>query len=406
MTFEVADHEVRGFLANLLKPPRAVTRPTSKRKAVTAGEGRERERKKRQQQHRKSSDIEKMEARKSTKTMTRKELLKEPNKHASLVIRYKEESLYLDAMFMSQHCGLVRDFIYQKEGRLALDDGGASVDSGVFVDNLCFQEDDDDDASKSKDADTDEPAHAARMRIPDDFSSVSWAAIVDVVVLCCDSSYASQDGCSLDSRPFEADDIKSAEGEPAVVDKYALLKAARFLQATGVSRLIEKSLIRSLDKYLTKEAPQVHMSFVPEESVTTHVDVLDLVIREAARASDKSAETVKSDHHFYDGCGTFWKLTDVLKDFASFKVNVPVKYPVPVGRPAAKLGDADDRVKLCFVFADEFHLSEAWSTLLQIVSEQKESSSTVDFLKGVIGSSEYGSRISAKAQVEMLMALH
>ena len=349
-----------------------------------------------------------MEAKKSTKTMTRKELLKEPNKHASLVIRYKEERLYLDAMFMSQHCGLVRDFIYQKEGRLALDDGGASVDSGVFVDKLCFQDDDDDDASKSKDADTDEPAHAARMRIPDDFSSVSWAAIVDVVLLCCDSSYASQDGCSLDSRPFEADDIKSAEGEPAVVDKYALLKAARFLQATGVSRLIEKSLIRFLDQYLEKEAPQVHMSFVPEESVTTYVNVLDRVIEEAARASNKSTDRVKSHYRFYDDNygDRYGKLTDVLKDFASFKVTVPVKYPVPVARPAAELGDADERVKLCFVFADEFDLTEAWSTLLQIVSEQKGSSSTVNFLKGVIGSSEYGSRISAKAQVEMLMALH
>ena len=68
-----------------------------------------------------------MEARKSRKNMTKEELLKEPNKHASLVIRYKEESLYLDAMFMSQHCGLVRDFIYQKEGRLALDDDGGGV---------------------------------------------------------------------------------------------------------------------------------------------------------------------------------------------------------------------------------------------------------------------------------------
>ena len=367
-----------------------------------------------------------MEARKSRKNMTKEELLKEPNKHASLVIRYKEESLYLDAMFMSQHCGLVRDFIYQKEGRLALDDdGGASVDLGVFVDNLCFQDDDDDAAPKSKD----EPAHAVKIRIPDGICTVSWAAIVEVVLLCYDPLYASQDGRSLDSRPFEVDESaegesaegeaaasESAEGEaaesekvegkPALNDKYSLLKAAHFLQAHGISRLIEKSLIRFLDKYLRKQAPQVRMSFVPSTSVTTYVDIRDLVIREAK---------VNNYHYFCDDnyveygdddYGAYEKISDVLKDFASFKVNVPVKYPVPVGRPAAKLGDADDRVKLCFVFADEFHLSEAWSTLLQIVSEQKESSSTVNFLKGVIGSSEYGSRISAKAQVEMLMALH
>ena len=350
------------------------------------------------------NDIQKMGKKKCTKNMTKEELLKEPNKHASLVIRYKEESLYLDAMFMSQHCGLVRDFIYQKEGRLALDDdGGGSVDSGVFVDNLCFQEDDDDSAPKSKD----EPAHAVKIRIPDGICTVSWAAIVEVVLLCYDPLYTSQDGCSLDSRPFEADDGKSVRSESAFVDKYSLLKAAHFLQAHSVSRLIEKSLIRFLDKYLRKQAPQVRMSFVPSTSVTTYVNIRDIVIMQTASVSNRSVDDVNSYYlcDQYNYGQRYGKLTDVLKDLTSFKVNVSVKYPVPVARPAAILGDADDRVKLCFVFADEFHLAEAWSTLLQIIVEQKGSSSTVNFLKGVIDSSEYGSRISKKAQVEMLKAL-
>ena len=356
-----------------------------------------------------------MEAKKSTKTMTRKELLKEPNKHASLVIRYKEERLYLDAMFMSQHCGLVRDFIYQKESPKVDDDGGASVDSGVFVDKLCFQDDDDDDASKSKDADTDEPAHAARMRIPDDFSSVSWAAIVDVVLLCCDSSYASQDGCSLDSCPFEADNGKSAEGEPVLVDKYSLLKAAHFLQAHSVSRLIEKSLIRFLDKYLTKEAPQVRMSFDPRDSVKADVNVLDLVLKELARKFGITVKKVLRDFRICkrDPEQSDWKMESLLNE--KIETYVFVEHPVPLARSPAILGvgtediwgrfTPDERVKLCFVFADEFDLAEAWSTLLQIVSEQKKERSTIDYLKSMIRSSEYGSRISKEAQMEIMMTL-
>ena len=368
-----------------------------------------------------------MEAKKSTKTMTRKELLKEPNKHASLVIRYKEERLYLDAMFMSQHCGLVRDFIYQKEGRLALDDdGGASVGSGVFVDNLCFQDDDDDSAPASKD----EPAHAVKIRIPDGICTVSWAAIVEVVLLCYDPLYASQDGRSLDSRPFEVDESaegesaegeaaasESAEGEaaesekvegkPALNDKYSLLKAAHFLQAHGISRLIEKSLIRFLDQYLEKDAPQVRMSFVPKKSVKADVDVYDLVLREVGRRLNYTVDAVEKDFGIYVGHPEqkYWSMS-LLSTLSNYQKDVPVKYPVPVARPAAILGNADERVKLCFVFADEFDLTEAWSTLIQIITEQRMDQSTVDFLKGIIRSSEYGSRISAKAQVEMLMALH
>ena len=292
-----------------------------------------------------------MEAKKSTKTMTRKELLKEPNKHASLVIRYKEERLYLDAMFMSQHCGLVRDFIYQKEGRLALDDGGASVDSGVFVDKLCFQDDDNDDASKSKDADTDEPAHAVKIRIPDGICTVSWAAIVDVVLLCYDPLYGSQYGLlSLDSCPFETDDSKSAEGEaavdesesaeiesaageavesekaegkPAVVETYSLLKAAHFLQAHRVSKLIEIGLIRFLDKKMKNNK----LSFRDE-----------------------------------------------------------------------------DMLMLCFVLAHEFHLTKAWSWLVTLIRIIRKKEGSADFLKWMITSPEYGSRISKDAQVEMLLA--
>ena len=372
-----------------------------------------------------------MGKKKCTKNMTKEELLKEPNKHASLVIRYKEESLYLDAMFMSQHCGLVRDFIYQKEGRLALDDdGGGSVDSGVFVDNLCFQEDDDDSAPKSKD----EPAHAVKIRIPDGICTVSWAAIVEVVLLCYDPLYTSQDGCSLDSRPFEVDESESAageaavdesesaasenaageaaesekaEGEPALNDKYSLLKAAHFLQAHGISRIIEKSLIRFLDQYLEKDAPQVRMSFVPKKSVTTYVNVHDLVIREVSRRVNYTVDAVEKDFRIYVGHPEqkYWNMS-LLSTLSNYQKDVPVKYPVPVARPAAILGNADERVKLCFVFADEFDLTEAWSTLIQIITEQRMEQSTVDFLKGIIRSSEYGSRISAKAQVEMLMALH
>ena len=273
-----------------------------------------------------------MEARKSRKNMTKEELLKEPNKHASLVIRYKEESLYLDAMFMSQHCGLVRDFIYQKEGRLALDDdGGGSVDSGVFVDNLCFQDDDDDSAPASKD----EPAHAVKIRIPDGIRTVSWAAIVEVVLLCYDPLYASQDGCSLDSRPFEADDGKSARSESAFVDKYSLLKAAHFLQAPGVSRLIEKSLIRFLDKYLTKEAPQVRMSFDPRDSVKADVNVLDLVLKELARKFGITVKKVLRDFRICkrDPEQSDWKMESLLNE--KIETYVFVEHPVPLARSPA-----------------------------------------------------------------------
>ena len=293
-----------------------------------------------------SNDILKMNAKRSAKNRTMKELFMTPNKYASLVIRYKEESLYLDAMFMSQHSGLVRDFIHQKEGRLALDDnGGASVDSGVFIENLCFQDDDDDGSPKSKD----EPPHAAKMRIPDEIRTVSWAAIVEVVLLCYNPLYGSPYGLSLDSCPFETDDSKSAEGEaavdesesaeiesaageavesekaegkPAVVETYSLLKAAHFLQAHRVSKLIEIGLIRILDKYLKEE-------------------------------------------------------------------NLPLN------------AHCDKDLMLFFVLAHEFHLTEAWSTLIRIIKKKEGSA---DFLKWMIISPKYGSRISKDAQVEMLLA--
>lgn len=268
-----------------------------------------------------SNDILKTNAKKTTKNMTMKELFMTPNKYASLVIRYKEESLYLDAMFMSQHSGLVRDFIYQEEGRLALDDnGGASVDSGVFVENLCFQDDDDDGSPKSKD----EPAHAAKMRIPDEIRTVSWAAIVEVVLLCYDPLYGSQDGHLIESHPFEADESESADGKPAVVDTDSLLKAAHFLQAHRVSRLIEIGLIRFLDQCLKED-------------------------------------------------------------------NLPLNFRYC------------EELRLCFVLAHEFHLTEAWSTLIRII-KKKEKEGSADFLKWMITSPKYGSRISKDAQVEMLLA--
>ena len=294
-----------------------------------------------------SNDILKMNAKRSAKNRTMKELFMTPNKYASLVIRYKEESLYLDAMFMSQHSGLVRDFIHQKEGRLALDDnGGASVDSGVFIENLCFQDDDDDGSPKSKD----EPPHAAKMRIPDEIRTVSWAAIVEVVLLCYNPLYGSPYGLSLDSCPFETDDSKSAEGEaavdesesaeiesaageavesekaegkPAVVETYSLLKAAHFLQAHRVSKLIEIGLIRFLDKKMKNNK----LSFRDE-----------------------------------------------------------------------------DMLMLFFVLAHEFHLTEAWSWLVTLIRIIKKKEGSADFLKWMIISPKYGSRISKDAQVEMLLA--
>ncbi|QDZ18009.1 MATH domain-containing protein [Chloropicon primus] len=140
----------------------------------------------------------------------------EPSPHASLIVSYKDDKMYLDAMYMAQRSGLVRDFVFE---------GTRDDLSALSLQASGEAEEEEESTSTSY--------RAAHMKLPEElFTAGRWKALVEVVSLLYSSTFCkAQDLAGLFNRfPLKLSMKDSLEGATFTWDPAGLSK----VEAPGI----------------------------------------------------------------------------------------------------------------------------------------------------------------------------